>query len=71
MKVYRTLTIAVIVIFGISVLSTGVVNITAEDPMLPTLSLVAQYNPAISVDGNYLELMKDFSTFMNLMRVQH
>ncbi|MHA1953669.1 MAG: hypothetical protein ACW96U_06975 [Candidatus Heimdallarchaeaceae archaeon] len=53
MKVYRTLTIVVITIFGISILSTGVVNIAAQDAIAPTLSLVAEFNPSITIDGNY------------------
>ncbi|NPD88102.1 MAG: hypothetical protein HGN29_05245 [Asgard group archaeon] len=53
MKVYRTLTIVVITIFGISILSTGVIDTAAQDTIAPTLSLVAEYNPGILVDGDY------------------
>lgn len=53
MKVYRTLTIVVITIFGISILSTGVIDIVAQDTIAPTLSLVAEYNPSIIIDGDY------------------
>ncbi len=52
MKVYRTLTIVVITIFGLSILSTGAINIVAQNPAT-NLSLVAEYNPGISIDGIY------------------
>jgi hypothetical protein len=52
MKRYTILTLVVIAIFGISILGISFMNINAQDPGA-ALSLVAEYNPGIFVDGHY------------------
>ena len=53
MKTYKKFTLVIILILGISVLGASFLNVVAEDPISPTLEMVAAYNAGITVDGDY------------------
>ena len=70
MKVFKTLTLVVILFFGFSILSAGIVNIAADDSIPPTLSLIAEYNPVIGIDGDYDEWNKASEGYFDIFEYE-